>query len=270
MQFSDLSSDVRSTYMNQSLQQKIETAHAVIAEAYAEHDPNAIAVAWTGGKDSTLLLWLVREWTRKHDKPLPKIVFIDEGDVFDEIWKFADTLSNKWSFEYSVAHNSDVSSAAGELGAEVAVADLNERNRAAIRDLDYSEDVFLYKPESLVGNHLMKTVACQLWMEKSGVEALITGVRWDEQEARSADDFIRQISDHDHLRYEPILHFLEQDVWDMTHKYDIPYVSLYEKGYRSLGARSTTDAVSDVPAWKWIIFRIKNLYCILCSRIIHS
>ncbi len=241
MQFSDLSSDVRSSYMNQSLQQKIETAHAVIAEAYAEHDPNAIAVAWTGGKDSTLLLWLVREWTRKHDKPLPKIVFIDEGDVFNEIWEFADTLSNKWSFEYSVAHNSDVSSAAGELGAEVAVADLNERNRAAIRDLDYSE-----------------------------VEALITGVRWDEQEARSADDFIRQISDHDHLRYEPILHFLEQDVWDMTHKYDILYVSLYEKGYRSLGARSTTDAVSDVPAWKWIIFRIKNLYCILCSRIIHS
>lgn len=59
----------------------------------------------------------------------------------------------------AIIHNDDVSQAAGgELGATVQVADLNERNQREIERLGYEGDEFAYKPESFVGNHLMKTV----------------------------------------------------------------------------------------------------------------
>ena len=53
-----------------------------------------------------------------------------------------------------------------------------------------------------------------------------------------------------HTRYRPILHFTERDIWDATLHFGIPYCPLYEKGYRSLGAKTTSTKSSDLPAWE--------------------
>lgn len=46
----------------------------------------------------------------------------------------------------------------------------------------------------------------------------------------------------------PILHFTERDVWDAHFACDIPICSLYQQGYRSLGARVSTTKSGDAPA----------------------
>jgi phosphoadenosine phosphosulfate reductase len=53
------------------------------------------------------------------------------------------------------------------------------------------------------------------------------------------------------MRIKPILHFTERLLWDTYEIYKIPYCVLYEKGYRSLGAK-TTSAIAEpgVPAWE--------------------
>jgi phosphoadenosine phosphosulfate reductase len=48
----------------------------------------------------------------------------------------------------------------------------------------------------------------------------------------------------------PILHFTEREVWDAIHQYGIPFCKLYAEGYRSLGARVTTRAADEIPAWE--------------------
>jgi phosphoadenosine phosphosulfate reductase len=53
-----------------------------------------------------------------------------------------------------------------------------------------------------------------------------------------------------HTRYRPILHFTERDIWDATHHFEIPYCPLYEQGYRSLGAKTTSTKTCDIPAWE--------------------
>jgi len=96
----------------------------------------------------------------------------------------------------------------------------------------------------------MKTVAMNIYLEATKADALITGIRWDEQEARANEIYFSPRKLPKHTRIHPILHLKEKDVWEATHKYKLPYVDLYEKGYRSLGAKVTTLKPSDKPAWK--------------------
>jgi phosphoadenosine phosphosulfate reductase len=89
-----------------------------------------------------------------------------------------------------------------------------------------------------------------VFIEDNQVRALSTAIRWDEQEARTKEDYFSPRTDPDHMRIHPILHFTERDVWDCIHQNDIPFCSLYNQGYRSLGAKGSTLKNSDIPAWK--------------------
>lgn len=232
------------------LDQKLQFSYSLLNFVFKKISPASLAIAWTGGKDSTLLLWLVREFCKNTNLPLPQIVFIDEGDVFEEVYDFTEQLARKWKFRFDVVHNSNVTRQIKKVGDSVTVAKLNDKNQEALKDLGFRKKSFIFEPESLIGNHLMKTVACNMWLEKNNIQGLCVGVRWDEQEERSSDFFIRKIVNPLHIRVEPILHFTEQEVWELTHKNNIPAVSLYAQGYRSLGAKTTTTKVSSQPAWE--------------------
>lgn len=236
--------------MQLSLEGKVQKGLEVIAEAYERFPVDRMAVAWTGGKDSTVLLWLVRKYMQSYDRPLPRIMFINEGHVFEEVKEFVARMATEWNLEVHEVKNDDVLAQVQKVGDPVYVERLNERNRRELERLGFAEEWFPFEPESYVGNHLMKTVAMNLWLEECGIRAVMTGIRWDEQEARSTEVFFSPRRDPDCMRVHPLLHFTERDVWDAIHGYDIPYVELYKEGYRSLGAKHTTTKAADVPAWE--------------------
>ena len=236
--------------MQLSLDKKIEKSYQVIGEAYERFPIAQMSLAWTGGKDSTLLLWLVRRYIMKYDLPLPKIMFIDEGHVFEEIKEFVAKVADEWNLEVNEAKNGDVLSQVQNIGDLVYVNKLNKRNQKELEKLGFDEESFPFEPESYVGNHLMKTVAMNQWLEENNILALMTGIRWDEQEARADETYFSPRHDPDHVRVHPLLHFKEQGVWKAIHANDIPYAKLYEEGYRSLGAANTTTKVADAPAWE--------------------
>ena len=74
---------------------KIELAQDMLDRAMDRFGP-ALALAWTGGKDSTLLLWLAREACMRSGRPLPEIITIDEGDPFPEMERFQAALTTAW------------------------------------------------------------------------------------------------------------------------------------------------------------------------------
>ena len=51
--------------MSMSLEEKIEHSKKIIKEAVDKYGSENIAVAWTGGKDSTTMVWLFREACRE-------------------------------------------------------------------------------------------------------------------------------------------------------------------------------------------------------------
>ncbi|MBN1671055.1 MAG: phosphoadenosine phosphosulfate reductase family protein [Kiritimatiellae bacterium] len=239
----------------QLIAKKIDAAKKIIAEALETYPHDKLAIAWTGGKDSTLVLWLIRQVCLEQGIPIPQAFCIDEGDMFDEIRAFLAEWAEKWDVKLDMIHNHDVSRAAGGvLGNTVKVSALNARNRKEVERLGYEEDEFDYEPESFVGNHLMKTATLNVHLEAKGIAAFVEGIRWDEQGARANEQYFspRKATSlsPEHMRVCPILHFTERDVWDAHFQYEIPICALYKQGFRSLGARVTTRKVTDVPAWE--------------------
>ena len=240
---------------NEIIEKKICDAKKIVGEAFGKYDTKDLAIAFTGGKDSTLMLFIISEACKEKGFIMPKCFCIDEGDMFDEVKGFIAGSVKKYNIEVEYIHNEDVSKAAGhKLGNMVKVADLNEINRSEIERLGFDEDEFPYEPESFVGNHLMKTVTLNMYLEKNNVKAFFEGIRWDEQGSRGEETYFspRLKTKHSpaHMRICPILHFTERDVWDTFFRYNVPFCDLYKDGYRSLGARVTTTKLTDIPAWE--------------------
>lgn len=236
--------------MAMPLEKKIDYSEMIIEKAFGKLSYDNLYVAWTGGKDSSTLLWLFRETALRLGLKKPNAMFIDEGSVFEEIHDFVKRLTTEWDIALAVAKNSDFVFGNINVGDRIKVADLNARNRKELEKIGFSEDYFYFDPESYVGTHLMKTVAMNVFIENKGVQALATAIRWDEQETRSNEKFFSPRKVPEHTRVHPMLHWKERDVWDFINMKNIPFCSLYAKGYRSLGAKCSTRKTSELSAWE--------------------
>ena len=245
-----MQSDRRQQLMNLTLEKKSAYSKMIMKEAFTRFPHETLYVAWTGGKDSSTMLWLFRETAVELGIDTPRAMFIDEGSVFEEILEFIKRLTIEWDIALSIARNSDFVDKGLSIGDLIRVGDLNDRNRKEIKKIGFSEESFPFDPESYVGSHLTKTVAMNIFMENNAVKALSTAIRWDEQETRSNEDYFSLRMEPQHTRVHPMLHWSERDVWDFINAKNIPFCSLYAKGYRSLGAKCSTKKISGISAWK--------------------
>lgn len=234
----------------------VEISKGIVRQAFEKFKQEELGITWTGGKDSTLTLWIIRQVCLEKGIPIPKTMLIGEGDEFEEIEEFVERIRKDWEVPLEICRNEDVLKAANyKLNAPVRVKDLNERNRAELKRIGFEGDEFPFEAESYVGNHLMKTVVFNEFLERNRIRGIFQGLRWDEHPARFNDEYFEyKEGDYlipEHTRIRPILHFTEKDLWDTYAAFGIPFCVLYEKGYRSLGAKSTSKiSIEGVPAWR--------------------
>ena len=233
----------------------VELSKDIMRQAFEKFKPEEIGITWTGGKDSGLTLWIIRSVCEEKGISIPKTMIIGEGDEFEEIEEFVERMSKEWGVPLEVCRNEDVLKVANHtLGAPVKVDDLNDRNQAELGRIGFDEDEFPFEAESFAGNHLMKTVVFNEWIERHNLKAVFQGLRWDEHVARFDDNYFEDVEGGyltpEHTRIRPILHFTEKDLWNSYAAFGIPYCKLYEQGYRSLGAKTTSKKEADIPAWE--------------------
>ncbi len=189
------------------LSEKEQRSMEVIREAF-ERFGEACGVAYTGGKDSTVLLHLIR---RVFQGKVPfKIINVDTGVEFEEVCRFRDRMREDWGLDLHVF-----------------------KNKEALRWLKIAQN-----PEECC--YHLKTVPMKKAIEELGFKALFTGVRWDENPARANERYFSERTDPPHVRVHPLLHFTEQDIWSYIRKYKVPYCSLYDQGYRGLDCKPCT------------------------------
>lgn len=191
-----------------TLDQKIALAKKILLETKRRFGNNA-AIAWTGGKDSTLILFLVKEIFG--EVPWP-VFFNDSTMEFEEVNEHINKLTTDWSLNLITQKH---------LG-----SDLTEMKNCS----DELEKQKISRIAKI--NALQKALKDHKW------KALVTGIRIDEHDSRSDETYFSERENH--VRVHPILEFTEEDVWDYIKQNNVPYVKLYDEGYRSLGEKPFT------------------------------
>ncbi|MCL5101374.1 MAG: phosphoadenosine phosphosulfate reductase family protein [Candidatus Parvarchaeota archaeon] len=230
-----------------SLDAKEDMAFVVIKDALKRYKRPTIV--WSAGKDSTVVLDLVKRVCKELKMAIPPALFIDHGQHYDETMEMLKEISKKWGFKMLYARNEDVLSKVGKNN-KIKISALNDLNQKEAKRIGYEKPEMDYDLETEVGNHLLKTVAMNLAIEKYRFDALFTGVRWDENEARSGEVFISPRTHPDHVRVQPILPFTERNIWQYMFKYKLPIHPLYKQGYRSIDGKLDSKKTSDLPAWE--------------------
>ncbi len=195
---------------------------------------------WSMGKDSTVLLWLVRKAFFGH-VPFP-LIHIDTGYEIPELIEYRDRIVREWRLRLVVGQNQ-----------EALAAGMNHTKGRVTCCTALKIDA------------LKQTIA------KHGFTALILGIRSDEEGTRAKeryfsprdchgewdfrdqppelwDQYKTSFPDGTHIRIHPLLDWTELNVWEYLQLEKIPLPSLYfDQGtgtrYRSLGCVPCTATV---------------------------
>ena len=197
-----------------------------------------IALLWSLGKDSNVMIWIARKAFFGR-VPFP-VLHVDTGKKFLEMYAFRDSYAAKWNLNLKIESCPPI---------EAIDPTLPPAARSAAR----------------------KTEGLKLALGKYRFDALIAGIRRDEEPTRAKERVFSprghgggwdvreqppEFWDHfnaaqplgAHLRVHPILHWTELDIWQYTKREGIPIIPLYiardGKRYRSLGDTDITFPVA--------------------------
>ncbi len=209
----------------------------IIREAYSA--TRSMAVLWSMGKDSTVLMHLVRKAFMGHF-PIP-LLHIDTSYKIPEMIAWRDALVRKNNLRLIVGQNHQ--SLADGMGPE--------KGR-------------------LICCSALKTQALIDIVKQHGLQALLLGIRKDEEGSRGKERVVSPRSTDEgwqyknqpaemwgyynlhvpsdvHLRIHPILHWTELDVWEYIARENLEVMPLYfannGKRYRSLGCATCTNTI---------------------------
>jgi phosphoadenosine phosphosulfate reductase len=73
-----------------------------------------------------------------------------------------------------------------------------------------------------------------------GAEAWVTGIRREQSPTRADADFVERDDKRGMWKYNPLADWTERDVWRYIHEHDLPYNSLHDQGYASIGCAPCT------------------------------
>lgn len=226
----------------------------ILREAY--HSFSNLCMPWSMGKDSNVLIWLSKKaFCGKIPYPL---LHIDTTYEFGEMLEFREWARGYYELDLIVKINEDARAGRGAYGAPVGYE--------------------THDPVTVT--HELKTVALQQVMAERKFDALITGIRRDEDPTRAKEryfsprtadfewdykdqppefwnQFTTSLEPGEHIRVQPLLDWAEVDIWRYIEREKIPIPQMYfarrgEDGqfyrFRSLGCWPITKPVVSTAA----------------------
>ena len=221
---------------------KIESQSVyILREAFNKFEH--LAMLWSIGKDSTVLLWLARKAFFGH-VPFP-LVHIDTSYKIPSMIEYRDKLVRDWGLKLLVGKNEPVlrSGATYPSGKATRVECCGTLKKDALKQM----------------------------LDQHGFTGVIVGVRRDEEPTRAKERYFSPRDKHmewnvedqppelwdqfktdfepgTHIRIHPLLHWTELNIWEYIERENIPMIPLYlanEEGvrYRSLGCAPCTFAI---------------------------
>lgn len=230
----------------------------IFREAYREF--SNLAMLWSIGKDSTVLLWLARKAFLGH-VPLP-LVHIDTSFKMPEMIRYRDELAFKWKLQMIYGQNTEI------LKQKKTFPDGQLSRLECCKNLKSEALKHTLSGEWVRWRMNLSTGKYEVDQNKEPYTGVIVGVRADEEGSRSKEryfsprdknndwdvgdqppelwnQFKTDFSPGTHIRVHPLLDWKEIDIWKYIERENIPIIDLYfdqgkGKRYRSLGCYPCT------------------------------
>jgi len=209
----------------------------ILREAFNRLD--RIGLLWSIGKDSNVLLWLVRKAFLGH-VPFP-VIHVDTHHKIPEMIEFRDRVARDWNLPLVIGANQ----AALESGMGP------EQGRVECCTALKTQGL-----KQVVADLKLTGVIAGIRRDEEGTRAKervfsprSETAEWDvkDQPPEFWDQFKTDFPPGTHLRIHPLLAWTELDVWRYIRRESIPLVGLYfsqnGKRYRSLGCAPCTSPI---------------------------
>lgn len=233
----------------------------ILREAYSQF--KSLCMLWSIGKDSTVLLWLVRKAFFGH-VPMP-LVHIDTHHKIPEMIHYRDRLATEWHLDMIYGENSEALDNKETFpdGKTSRIQCCKNLKTEALKNV-LSGHFTRYRLNHQTGSY-------EPDKSTEPFTGVIVGVRSDEEGSRSKERYFSprdrnndwdvadqppelwnqyktEFAPGTHVRIHPLLDWTELDIWEYIHREKIPLVSLYfDQGsgtrYRSLGCAPCTKPV---------------------------
>ena len=210
------------------LTDKLARSSEVLAAVLADLAPARVAVAYTGGKDSGVALYLWKEALSRAAADPPQAssaanarsalnaISIDTGCKFPQVMALRDRICADWNVALTIARPR-------LPGADLSTYPVAQDKVSCCRDL--------------------KILPLCRALAETATQALLTGIRRDEHPSRLARPYAElraatvsaEGTCPEHWQVNPILDWTEMDIWALITGEGLPYCELYLEGYRSLG-----------------------------------
>jgi phosphoadenosine phosphosulfate reductase len=202
------------------LTDKLARSREVLDTVLKAFAPERVAVAYTGGKDSGVALFLWKEALARaglaslQARSALKAISIDTGVKFPQVMAFRDRLCADWNVALTIARPQF-----GLSGVDLAAYPVAVDKISCCRDL--------------------KILPLCAALRDTGTQALLTGIRRDEHPSRANRQYAELRAETkdcpEHWQVNPILDWTEMDIWAFITGEGLAYCELYLDGYRSLG-----------------------------------
>lgn len=152
--------------------------------------------------------------------PQTPVLTLDTGFLFPETYDLIDTLEQQFNLN---------------------LTRVKARQTPKQQARDYGERLWERNPDRCC--HLRKTIPLRDALD--GYEGWVTGLRRDQSESRANTPIIGTDSRTGLVKIAPFANWTEDMLWTYIHAYELPYNTLHDMGYPSIGCWSCTRAISD-------------------------
>lgn len=231
-------------YWEWNLDRKVEESHKLLDSVLKKH--RQPIVCWSGGKDSTVVLHLVRQ----HRPDIP-VIYVDSGVEFPETVEFVNFLAHSWNLNIVVTKpkkGEEFWNIGSKYGWPIFGKNIASNVERAIRSGNMRPQMSLLE-KKLAENKVRISAKCSEFIQEKPskeVEKLLQadvkmlGLTAAESRAR-----VRLWVDHGDYYFvkhyfgrnkgiwkvNPIAIWTVEDIWEYHKTHAIPHCKLYDKGY---------------------------------------
>ncbi|MFW6350911.1 MAG: phosphoadenylyl-sulfate reductase [Bacteroidota bacterium] len=213
----------------QELNEKLQNKSSVeILDYIASHYPETVKFASSMGAEDQVITHIIANL----DSPV-EIFTLDTGRMFPETYDLIEKTEARYKLKIRIffPDAASVEKMVNEKGINLFYRSIENRKQCCgLRKIE------------------------PLKRALSGLDGWITGLRKEQSTTRINMQIVEWDENNKMLKFNPLFHWTEEQLWDYIKKNNVPYNVLHDKGFPSIGCQPCTRAVApgeDVRSGRW-------------------